>query len=300
MSATLLVLAAGMGSRFGGVKQIQPVGSHGEAILDYSVYDAKRAGFSRVVFVIRRDIEKDFREFISGRFNGMDVGLAFQDMTDIPEGFAVPPDRKKPWGTGQAILAARREVDDAFAVINADDFYGRDAYKVLSEHLSVTTADKPTYAMVGYRLDRTLSEHGTVSRGICSVDGQGKLVTVDEHTKIGRSGGSIISSRPDGTILQLTGSETVSMNLFGFTQAIFGQLDELFAGFLESRGTEPTSEFYIPMAVNSLVAERRADMSVLHSQAQWFGMTYREDIDSVKENIRRLEAAGEYPATLWT
>jgi len=299
MSATLLVLAAGMGSRFGGIKQIEPVGSGGEAIIDFSVFDAARAGFTRVVFVVRRDIEADFRKFLQGRFAGMQIDIVLQEMGDLPAGFTLPASRKKPWGTGHAILCARELVQEPFAVINADDFYGRDAYRVLYRHLAERTAAGAEYAMVGYRLDRTLSRNGTVSRGICRVDSSYNLVSVEEHTKIQLEGTEIVSLQSDGSRIGLSPGDISSMNLFGFTPAIYDQLEKLFTAFLTAHSDEPSAEFYIPVAVNELVRAHEATVAVLRSEAEWFGMTYREDLPEVKERIRELQAAGHYPARLY-
>jgi len=299
MSATLLVLAAGMGSRFGGIKQIEPVGSGGEAIIDFSVFDAARAGFTRVVFVVRRDIEADFRKFLHGRFTGIETDIVLQEMNDLPAGFTLPASRKKPWGTGHAILCAREVVQEPFAVINADDFYGRDAYRVLYNHLAQRTEARAEYAMVGYRLDRTLSRNGSVSRGICRVDSSQNLISVEEHTKIQLEGTNIVSLQSDGSRIGLSPGDISSMNLFGFTPAVYDQLERLFIAFLNAHINEPTGEFYIPVAVNELVRAHDATVAVLRSEAEWFGMTYREDVPDVKERIRELQAAGQYPARLY-
>ncbi len=299
MGATLVVLAAGIGSRFGGVKQIQPVDDDGQAIIDYSVFDARRAGFNRVVFVIRKEIEADFRRFAIGRFAGLEVEMVCQELSDLPPGYAVPAERKKPWGTGQAVLITRDLVRQPFAVINADDFYGQEAYAALYEFLSHQRQDAAAYALVGYVLERTLSEHGTVSRGICEVDDAGRLVSIREHTRIARESGKVTSRQSDGGILDLTGNETVSMNLFGFTPQIFDQLEELFSAFLSSQGSDPGAEFYIPSAANELIRSGGASMTVIRSASEWFGMTYREDIELVVSRISEMRRRGRYPAPLW-
>ncbi|HUX14732.1 MAG TPA: NTP transferase domain-containing protein [Spirochaetia bacterium] len=299
MGATLVVLAAGIGSRFGGVKQIQPVDDEGQAIIDYSVFDARRAGFNHVVFVIRKEIEADFRRFAIGRFAGLDVEIACQELSDLPPGYAVPADRKKPWGTGQAVLITRAFVRQPFAVINADDFYGREAYSVLFEFLARQPQSAVAYALVGYVLEKTLSEHGTVSRGVCEVDDAGRLISISEQTKIARESGRVTSRQSDGTVIDLSGNETVSMNLFGFTPSIFGQLEELFSAFLSARGADPSAEFYIPAAANELIRSDRASMTVLRSTSEWFGVTYREDIDVVVSRIAEMRRAGLYPSSLW-
>lgn len=299
MGATLVVLAAGIGSRFGGVKQIQSVDDRDQAIIDYSVFDAKRAGFDRVVFVIRKEIEEDFRHFCRDRFTGLEVSTVCQQLSDLPGGHSTPSDRKKPWGTGQAVLVTRETVKQPFAVINADDFYGRDAYDVLYRFLTEQEPASSSYAIVGYVLERTLSENGTVSRGICSADEKGNLLTIREHTKIGRESGRIVSRLPGGEVTELTGKETVSMNLFGFTPHVFGQLEERFKRFLAERGTDPAAEFYIPAAMSELIRAGAARLTVLRSEAEWFGMTYREDVEGVVSRIRQLRQNGEYPMALW-
>ncbi len=293
---TLLVLAAGMGSRYGGLKQIDPVGANGETIIDYSIYDALRAGFQRVVFVIRRDIERQFREMIGSRFeNKIRVEYVFQELDKLPAGFAVPANRTKPWGTGQAILTAADAIPGPFAAINADDFYGANSFHVLAEHFRSGTVD---FAMVGFVLRNTLSEFGSVARGVCSTAHDGFLESVTEITKIERDGTGAVTRAPDGKVLRLTGDEMVSMNMWGFTPLLFGELRERFAGFLRSHGTEEKSEFYIPSAVNEIVQARRARVKVLRTPDSWFGVTYREDRSFVVEGIRKLIARGDYPARL--
>ncbi len=300
MGATLLVLAAGMGSRYGGIKQIEPVGRHGEGIIDYSVFDAIRAGFDRVVFVIRRDIEEDFKAFVGSRFKGkVAVDYVYQELSAVPAGFAVPERRTKPWGTGHAILLSRDAVNEPFAAINADDFYGSDAYRVLFGHLDQVDPTSSRYAMVGYRLDKTLSDNGTVARAICRVGADGNLRDMAEHTKIERIGRRIVSHLAEGSDRDLQGNETVSMNIFGFTPAVFPQLEKLFTEFLESSGSEEKSEFYIPAAASSLIERGEASLRVLQSGADWFGMTYKEDRESVIRNVRELVESGQYPDPLW-
>jgi UTP-glucose-1-phosphate uridylyltransferase len=294
---TLLVLAAGMGSRYGGLKQIDPVGPNGETIIDYSIYDALRAGFGKLVFVIRHDFEKQFQESIGSRFEKrIPVEYVFQELDMLPPGFSVPAGRTKPWGTTHAILLAEHVVRGPFAAINADDFYGRQAYLVLAQHLTSGTAD---YAMVGFILRNTLSEHGSVARGVCHVDGQNYLQSVIEMTKIERDGAGVKNTEADGKITTLTGDEPVSMNYWGFTPAVFGHLRERFAGFLNNSGNDLKSECYIPSTVNELVTAGQARVKVLRSGDSWFGVTYREDRPRVVESIRKLIARGDYPAKLW-
>lgn len=293
---TLLVLAAGIGSRYGGLKQIQPVGASGETIMDYSIYDALRAGFGRVVFVIRRDTEEPFKKIIGARFEKkIAVDYVFQELNALPAGFSAPANRAKPWGTGHALLMAAGAVRGPFAVINADDFYGATSFRVLAEHLRSAGAD---FAMVGYLLRNTLSEFGGVARGVCQTSPAGFLESVTELTKIEREGAGAKAVGPDGKVLHLSGDETVSMNLWGFTPALFGELRKLFMEFLARHGAEEKSEFYIPAAVNDLIRAGRARVKVLRSPDSWFGVTYRQDHPLVAENIRKLVARGDYPDKL--
>jgi hypothetical protein len=293
---TLLVLAAGMGSRYGGLKQIDPVGPNGEAILDYSIHDAMRGGFGKVVFVIRRDIEEAFKRTIGVRYaNRLPVEYVFQELNKLPSGFSVPAGRTKPWGTGHAILMAADAIKEPFAAINADDFYGATAYRVMGEHLRSGSAD---HAMVGYVLRNTLSEFGSVARGECQAGTTGYLESIVELTKIEKDGAGAKYSDGSGVIHKLSGNELVSMNFWGFTPALFGQLGELFVEFLKEHGKEEKSEFYIPMAVGSLIHSGRARCKVLSTPDSWFGVTYREDRPRVVESIRALVASGAYPAKL--
>ncbi|WP_455381521.1 nucleotidyltransferase family protein [Salinispira pacifica] len=299
MAATLVVLAAGIGSRFGGIKQIEAIDDAGHAIIDYSVFDAKRAGFDRVVFVIRKEIEEDFGRFASMRFTGIAVDTVCQEMADLPDGYSVPSDRKKPWGTGHAVLAARETVKEPFAVINADDYYGRNAYRVAFEFLSGRRLNDAVYAIIGYVLNETLSENGTVSRGICKANGSGELVDIREHTKIGREEGSIVSRLPGEEPVELTGEEIVSMNFFAFTPRVFSQLQDRFESFLSRSATDPKAEYYIPSAMKELIDQKRATLKVLESGSRWFGMTYREDLEDVVKRIEQMRREGVYPQKLW-
>jgi hypothetical protein len=293
----LLVLAAGMGSRYGGLKQIDPVGPNGETIIDYSIYDALRAGFGKLVFVIRRDIEAQFREIIGARFEKrIPVEYAFQELNDLPPGFTLPPGRTKPWGTTHAILMAASVIREPFAAINADDFYGAEGYRLLAAHL---TSGSPDYSMVGFVLRNTLSDFGSVARGVCRVDGGNFLQSVVELTKIERDGIGAKDAGAGGQITRLTGDEAVSMNMWGFTPAVFPQLKAHFHKFLETSGGGLKSENYIPSTVNDLVVAGQARVKVLRTNDSWFGVTYREDRPRVVESIRRLISRGEYPRQLW-
>lgn len=300
MKPTLVVLAAGMGSRYGGIKQIEAMGPSGEAIIDYSIYDALRAGFDAVVFVIRRDIESDFKKFIGSKFEDkIRVAYAYQELGDIPTGRSVPSDRTKPWGTAHAVLAARDVVTAPFAVINADDFYGRAAYIIMASHLTAVAPEDVEYAMVGYVLGNTLSEHGTVSRGICNTTAEGYLTGITEHTKIEQRGDRVISHAESGDI-ELSRDDVASMNFFGFTPAVFPQLMEEFERFFEVTEDPSKGEFFIPFALANLIESDRARVTVLPTDSDWFGVTYREDKPAVVESIGRLIDAGEYPRSLWS
>lgn len=299
---TLVVLAAGIGSRYGGLKQIDPVGPGGEAVLDYSVFDARRAGFGKIVFVIRRDIEAAFREALGHRFETrMDVRYAFQHLDILPPGHRPPDGRQKPWGTGHAALCAAEAVAEPFAVINADDFYGAESYRVLGEFLRrpAPETSRDDYAMVGFQLDRTLSEHGTVARGLCGMDAEECLVSVEELTAIEKLPAGARHREADGSFRPLSGREIVSMNCWGFTPSLFGHLRRLFGEFLTANPANLKAEFYLPGAINRLIAERRARVRVLRTPASWFGVTYREDRPVVVASIRALIRRGDYPERLW-
>lgn len=296
-SPALLVLAAGMGSRYGGLKQIDPVGPAGETIIDYSIFDALRAGFGKLVFVIRKDIEQQFREIVGTRFEKrVAVDYVFQALEDIPSRFTVPAGRTKPWGTTQAILLAADAIHEPFAAINADDFYGADAYRSLAGQLTSGSQD---YSMVGFVLRNTLSDFGSVARGVCQVSADGYLEHIAELTKVERDGNGARNTDAAGTATKLTGDEPVSMNYWGFTPQVFDQLRENFEKFLESSGTDLKSECYIPNTVGELVRAGQARVKVLHSRDSWFGVTYREDRPRVVESIRGLIAKGLYPEKLW-
>ena len=305
-SPTLLVLAAGMGSRYGGLKQIDPVGPMDEGetgratILDYSVYDALRAGFGKVVFVIRREMELAFKEMAGARFaKHIAVEYVFQELDELPPGFSVPSGRTKPWGTTHAILMAAEVINEPFAVINADDFYGAEGYRVLAQHLLADASASGDYAMVGFILRNTLSEFGAVARGVCRVSGDDYLEGVVELTNIERDGVGATNTDALGAMTKLNGDEIVSMNMWGFTPRVFGQLHDYFRKFLELKGTEMQSECYLPSAVNEFIQAGEARVRVLRTHGSWFGITYREDHPRVVENIGRLVHDGIYPKRLW-
>jgi UTP-glucose-1-phosphate uridylyltransferase len=295
---SLLVLAAGMGSRYGGLKQIDAVGPGGETLMDYSIYDALRAGFVKIVFVLRKEIEAGFHETIAPRFeHRIEVEYVFQELDDLPSGFAVPNGRTKPWGTTQAVLAAVGAIEEPFAVINADDFYGAESFRVLAEHLRSATGD---YAMVGFVLHNTLSEFGAVARGVCEVDEHCFLKSIVERTNIARNGEGVISTGSTGEVSRLSGDEIVSMNMWGFTPGIFAQLRTIFQRFLAEYGSDLRAESYLPAAVNCLIESRQASIRVLPTTSSWFGVTYRQDRTRVVESIAELIQAGLYPERLWS
>ncbi len=296
MKPTLLVLAAGMGSRYGGLKQMDGVGPNGEAILDYSVTDAIRAGFGKVVFVIRQSFADDFKKVFNKEHfkNQIEVEYVFQELDKLPEGFSVPEGREKPWGTNHAILMAKDVINEPFAIINADDFYGADAFRVISDYLSQLDNSKGNYCMVGYKLENTLSENGSVSRGVCETDAEGLLQGMTERTAISRTANGIEYKDADGSMHPLASDATVSMNLFGFTPDYFGESEKLFVTFLKEKGQEMKSEYYIPYAVNTFIANGYAKMKVLKTTAQWFGVTYKEDRPSVVARLKELHDQGIY------
>ena len=301
MKPTLVVLAAGMGSRYGGLKQVDPVGPSGEAILDYSVFDAVRAGFGKVVFVIRHDFDAEFREKIGKKFEKMvAVDYCYQDIADLPAPFTVPEGRAKPWGTAHATRAARTAVKEPFAVINADDFYGRDAFEKLAKFLSSPTAAEGLhFAMVGFRLDLTLSENGSVARGICDIASDGTLRAVKEMTKLVRVGDVAENREDEANPVKVPLDSRVSMNCWGFSAGLFAELEARFPKWLEANGTKEKSEWYIPFVVDELIKEGKADCHVLPTDSSWFGVTYREDKPAVEASVRRLVDAGEYPSNLF-
>ena len=297
---TLLVLAAGMGSRYGSLKQMDGVGPNNEAIIDYSIYDAIRAGFGKVVFVIRHSFADAFTAvFNKERFGGkIEVEVVYQELDYLPEGFTLPEGREKPWGTNHALLMAKDVIKEPFAVINADDFYGADAYKVIGEYLSQLGGSSNHYCMVGYEVNKTLSENGTVSRGVCSVDEEQNLTSMVERTQIERVNGTILF-HDGGADEPLAEDTPVSMNLFGFTPDYFDHSEAFFKEFLVANISNLKSEFFIPLMVNKVISEGTATMRVLKTTSNWFGVTYKEDKPQLVAKIEELIEAGVYPRNLW-
>lgn len=298
MKPTLLILAAGMGSRYGGLKQMDELGPNGESIIDYSVYDAIQSGFEKVVFVIRESFADAFKDRFEPRLAGkIKTEYVFQDLKDLPEGYSVPEGREKPWGTGHAILMAKDVINEPFAIVNADDFYGRGAYKQVFDFVAESTANNE-YAMVGYALNNTLSEHGTVSRGVCEADTNGNLVNIVERTKIGYEGKKIFFYEEEDKT-ELSGNEAVSMNFWAFKPEFFNKLETAFLEFLNEKGSEMKSEFYFNAVVDGLIKKEEASTKVIRTNAKWFGVTYQEDKPLVQEQLNQLIKDGTYPDNLW-
>jgi hypothetical protein len=301
MNTTLLILAAGMGSRYGGMKQVDPFGPSGETITDYSIYDAYRAGFSRFVFVISPKMEEDFKTNYVKKFpSHIKVDYVIQSIDNIPEGFSLPEDRVKPWGTAHAVLMAKEAIHEPFAVINADDYYGSKSYQIMNDFLGGTDeGDAGQYCMVGFELQKTVSEHGSVARGVCQVNDSGYLLGMVERTKIFLQDGGIVYEDEEGTTHGLDPMETVSMNLFGFTPDFFNHIEETFKVFINYNISNPKAELYIPLVVDNLINAGTARMSVLQTPESWFGVTYQEDKPKVLAAIRKLVDEGIYPEALW-
>lgn len=298
----LLVMAAGMGSRYGGLKQIDKLGPNGETIIDYSIYDALQAGFGKIVFVIRKSIEADFKEVIFNKYKGKaEVDYVLQELEYLPEGFQCPSERVKPWGTTQAVLMAKDKIDTFFTVINGDDFYGCHAFKAMADYLNTLSLEKDTntYSMVAYQLDHTLSDNGSVSRGVCRQDEAGYLTEVLEYTKIQKVDGVIANTFEDGSSIKLEPDTLVSMNFWGFHPSLFAHLERIFKEFLTANLNVPKSECYIPKVVDQLIKEGNAKVKVLKTDAEWFGITYQEDRPGVVESFRKLYADNVYPEHLW-
>lgn len=299
MKPTLVILAAGIGSRYGGLKQIDTIGPSGETIIDYSIFDAIRAGFGKVVFVIRENIESEFKSHFSNKFGGqIEVDYALQEINRVPEGLSYSPERVKPWGTGHAVLVTADKVNEPFAVINADDFYGASSFELLAGYLSKISNDATTHCMVGYQLDNTLSDYGYVSRGVCEVNEAGNLSGVTERTHIQRKNGGIVFTDNDKEI-PLTGTETVSMNMLGFAPSVFTYYKQYFEEFIAENSQQLKAEFYIPTVVNRVINEDKGTVKMLKSQEKWFGVTYKEDKEHVQSAIKDLIAKGVYPKALW-
>ena len=300
MKPTLLLLAAGMGSRYGGLKQLDGLGPSGETIMDYSIYDAIKAGFGKIVFVIRESFAKDFSEHVIDKFKDIiEVETVFQDIANVPEGFTYNPEREKPWGTNHAVLMGKDVIKEPFAVINADDYYGQESFAILADFLRSVEGKKNEYCMVGYRVGNTLSESGSVSRGVCEVDENGNLTNVVERTHIEEKGGAIVFVDENGTEHALQANTPVSMNMWGFTPDYFDYSLEFFKEFLQTEGQKLKSEFYIPLAVNNLIVEGRATCKVLDTPSKWFGVTYAEDRPQVVLKINELVRKGVYPNQLY-
>jgi UTP-glucose-1-phosphate uridylyltransferase len=299
MKPTLIILAAGMGSRYGGLKQMDSVGPGGEAIIDYSLYDAIRAGFGKVVFIIRTDFAGQFKARFEPRLKGrIEVDYAYQSLDKIPEGFTLNPAREKPWGTAHAVWMADGLVNEPMAVINADDFYGKEAYQTMADFL-ISSADESEYSMIGYHVSKTLSDFGSVSRGVCMTNDKGYLTGVVERTKISRNEVGIFFDEPEGRF-PLEENTPVSMNFWGLKPNVFSYLREGFSKFLLEKGNEPKSEYFIPILINDNILSGRISTKVLECDANWFGVTYIEDKPLAQKEIQKLIEIGKYPENLWT
>jgi len=299
----LVVMAAGIGSRYGGLKQIDPMGPNGEIIMDYSIYDALKAGFDKVVFIIKRDIEEIFREKVGKRIEKfIDTEYVFQSINDVPEGFTVPAERVKPWGTAHAVRSCRNVVDRPFAVINADDFYGRNSFEVLYDYLK-DAEDQPgnyQFCMVGFRIENTLTDHGSVARGVCTVSPDGNLIEIHERTRIEKFGNTAKYTENGEDWIDIPYGTMVSMNTWGFTPGIFKELDERFPAFLDAnRDNILKAEYFLPTVVDSLISEGKATVRVLPCRDRWYGVTYKEDKPVVKQALRDMIQSGIYPENLW-
>lgn len=301
MKPTLFVLAAGMGSRYGGLKQLDGVGPHGETIMDYSIYDALKAGFGKVVFVIRKDFEQDFREKVMSKYEGhIPVEVVFQSIDDLPEGYTCPADRTKPWGTNHAVLMGKDAIKEPFAVINADDFYGRNAFEVIAEELSRPHPEKGDYCMVGFRVGNTMTENGSVARGVCSTSPDGYLTGVVERTAISYDDDhNIVFTDEDDKVQTLQPNTPVSMNLWGFTPDYFDYSEREFKKFLDEKIDTPKAEFFIPLCIDALIHNGEAKVKVLDTDSRWFGVTYAADRQGVVDKLAALHAEGIYPERLF-
>lgn len=302
--ATLIVMAAGMGSRYGGLKQIDPVGPNGEIILDYSVYDAAQAGFDKVIFVIKHEIEEDFKKIMDGKYDGIiETEYAYQDINNLPEGFSVPEGRVKPWGTGHAVLSCKGMIDGPFAVINSDDYYGRETFKLIYDELTKQKkdSDKYQFCMVGFKIKNTITENGHVSRGVCQVGEDGYLQDIVERTKIQKRDGAIMFTEDDENWTELPEDNIVSMNCWGFSPEMMTELDTRFVSFLKnSEGNMMKCEYLLPFVVDDILKEGKAQVKVLSTSEKWYGVTYKEDKESVMKALKDMTDKGIYPDCLWS
>jgi len=300
MKPSLLILAAGMGNRYGGLKQLDRVGPSGETIMDYAIYDAKRAGFAKIVFVIRKSLASDFKEKVFSKYkNFIAIDYVFQELAILPKGYKLQKDRLKPWGTAHAVMVAAQKINGTFAVINADDFYGRNAYKIMYSFLTSTANASHNYALLTYSLQNTISKHGKVSRGICEIDTNKQLKKVVEHKKIYSKNATIYSLLDSGKIINLEKDRLTSMNFMGFTSSVFPYIEKYFKAFLDNSETTPNSEFFLPSLLTSLIKNNEANIVTLHTDEQWFGVTYKEDKALVISSIQNKIRAGEYPNKLF-
>lgn len=301
--ATLIIMAAGMGSRYGGLKQIDPVGANGEIILDYSVYDAIKAGFDRVIFVIKHEIEADFKSVMQGKFEDkIEIEYAYQDINNIPEPFCVPEGRLKPWGTGHAVLSCKDMIDGPFAVINADDYYGKETFKLIYDEITKGKHcdDKYSFCMVGFKAENTLTENGHVARGVCQINSAGYLTDIVERSKIARRQGKIMFTEDDETWTEIPEGSTVSMNCWGFTKEMMKELDLRFEKFLEkNKDNLSKCEYFLPFVVDDLLKEGKAKVKVLETKEKWYGVTYKADKEIVVDALKKKTQLGVYPEKMW-
>jgi len=297
MKPTLLILAAGMASRYGSMKQVEGFGPNGETIMDYSIYDAIKAGFGKVVFIIRKEFEENFRKNFDEKLKGkIETVYVDQNLNAFINGYKVPAERTKPWGTAHAVLCAKDVINEPFAVINADDFYGRDAFQKASDFLNSGVSEH-AYSIIGYNLSNTLSEHGTVSRGVCQVDNNMNLISITERTKIRKDGDKVINE--DGETQEIPSDSKVSMNFWCFDPFVFPFTESAFRMFLDKQANDPKAEFFIPIVADAFIKEKGGTIKVIPTSSQWFGVTYKEDAPGVKQSIDKLLASGEYPEALW-